>query len=111
METDTHRADPVADGLDVHRDDERGLVVVEGEVDLTTVDRFEGHLLDACHRAPEDLVVDLAATTFLSARGSAVLALCGQELAARDRRLVVRGAGRLVRRALELYGLPRPGRR
>jgi anti-anti-sigma factor len=109
--TDTRRADPVDDGLDVHRDDERGLVVVDGEVDLTTIDRFEEHLLDACHRASQDLVVDLAATTFLSARGCAVLALCQQELAGRRRRLVVRGAGRLVRRALELYAPPRAGRR
>lgn len=101
----------VDDQLDVRRDVEQGLVVVQGAVDLATVDRFREQLLTACHHAPSNLVVDLAATTFLCVRGSGVLATCREELRARDRELILRGATREVRRALDVCGRPCPEER
>lgn len=99
---------PVDDLLEVHRDDERGLVTVRGAVDLVTVQRFETHLADAAHRTRDDLVVDLTATTFLCVRGSRALASCRDALAAQHRRLVLRGASRSVRRVVDLCTLPHP---
>lgn len=94
--------------LDVRRDDEQGLVTVRGEVDLSTVRSFEAHLAVAARRAPADLVVDLGGTTFLCVRGSGALARHRAELVARHRRLLLRGAGRQVRRVLHLCGLALP---
>lgn len=96
--------------LHVRRDDEQGLVTVLGEIDLLTVERFEAQLEEAVRRAPADLVVDLAGTTFLCARGSGALVRCDDELRTRRRRLILRGAGRRVCRVLGLCGLPLAGR-
>ncbi|MCU1375935.1 MAG: anti-sigma factor antagonist [Actinomycetia bacterium] len=81
------------------------LVVVIGELDLVTSPVLDRHLAGAVARGRDKVVVDVGGVTFLDIRGiNSLVTAHGAALAAGSA-LVVRGAGDLVRRLVEVCGL------
>jgi anti-sigma B factor antagonist len=75
---------------------------VFGEIDLVTAPVLQRHLdavIDSPRRA---VVIDLAETTFLDARGIGVLVNARKRIGAAGGRLVIRRPPALVRRILEI---------
>ena len=85
---------------------DRAIVMLAGECDLTTRVGLSSVLLDAVARA-SDVVVDLAAVTFLDSSG--IHELVAAHHAARERggRLYVRNAVGVAATVLELTGVGR----
>ena len=80
-----------------------GVVVrVSGEVDIVTAPVLRRHLESAIASGRPTVVIDLAETTFLDARGVGVLVATRTRIAEAGGRLVLRRPPRLVRRVLEL---------
>ena len=79
-----------------------GVVVrVFGEVDIVTAPVLKRHLESAI-ASGRTVVIDLAETTFLDARGVGVLVGARTRIAESGGRLLLRRPPRLVRRVLEL---------
>lgn len=78
------------------------VVHVAGEVDIVTAPVLQRHLDVALSAGRPLVVIDLAETTFLDARGVAVLVRARQRVVAAGGRLVVRRPPALVRRVLKL---------
>jgi anti-sigma B factor antagonist len=90
----------------VHEHD--GAVVVElaGELDLYNANSVRETLLAQAERAPERLVVDLSAVTFIDSTGIGVLIEARARLANRQA-FMLASPGLETRRALEISGLNR----
>jgi len=85
---------------------EPGVFELEGEFDIETVDVFEASVPDLL-TGEADVVLDLAALTFLDSTGvRAVLALAGR---LGGRRVILRRAMSNVRRTLVIAGIDRGG--
>lgn len=80
-----------------------GVVVrVAGEIDITTAPVLQRHLDAAVAAKRPAVVLDLADTTFLDARGVGVIVAARKVAARNGTRLVIRHPPPLVRRVLEL---------
>ncbi|MEA3019884.1 MAG: hypothetical protein QOI47_1408 [Actinomycetota bacterium] len=80
-----------------------GVVVrVQGEVDIVTAPVLQRHLDSAIAAGRPVVVIDLSATSFLDARGVAVLVSTREQLSRNGGRLVISKPPSLVRRVLEL---------
>jgi anti-sigma B factor antagonist len=84
--------------------DDRLVVVLAGECDLSVRDALTEALTDAVDRAPV-VVVDLAAVTFLDSSGVHALVTAHRAARAQDRRVYVAGAVGVVADVLELTGV------
>jgi anti-sigma B factor antagonist len=80
-----------------------GVVVrVFGEVDIVTAPVLQRHLESAIGSGRPTVVIDLAETTFLDARGVGALVNARKRVTAAGGRMVIRRPPALVRRVLEL---------
>lgn len=77
-------------------------VRVAGEIDVVTAPVLQRHIDTAIASGRPTLVIDLSDTTFIDARGVAVLVKARMRLAGMGARLVLRRPPPLVRRVLEL---------
>ena len=80
-------------------------LVVAGELDLATCEQLEEHLDAASRDHDGDVVVDLAGVRFLDSCALRVLLTAHVDLAARERRLVLRRPSEIVTRVLTVAGL------
>ena len=78
------------------------VVRVAGEVDIVTAPVLQRHLDPVLEGDRPLVVIDLEDTTFLDARGVAVLVRARTRVVARCGRLLIRRPPQLVRRVLEL---------
>jgi anti-anti-sigma factor len=102
FETAAGVADPVAGVEIVVRRHDRGLtVVVSGEIDIATVDRFEDAIRHATTTGAPRVVIDLTGVTFVSCCGIRVLYEHRSRVVA-----VLVTAGSVVDRALGIAGYP-----
>ena len=83
------------------------LVALSGELDLATAPQLRSCLapLVTARTAPDELVLDLSALTFLDASGISALLTVQRALAARGGRLALRSPSRLVRRVVKVLDL------
>ncbi|MEV4236304.1 STAS domain-containing protein [Nocardia sp. NPDC050408] len=81
------------------------LVVVAGEVDLSTAPRLRDKLLRAFGSQGSIMVVDLSPVTFFAAAGLTTLVEAQAAAEKADRRMVLITTVRCVDRAIELTGL------
>jgi len=97
---------PVADLLSGTVRIDRGVVVtVVGEVDLLTGPTLRTMVEEALAVGADTVTVDLAAVTFMDARGLTVLVDAARQLHARGGRLVVRASPPPIRRLFEITEL------
>jgi anti-anti-sigma factor len=89
-------------GVSVTEHADGAVVQVEGEVDIVTAPVLQRHLESVIAASRPTIVIDLAETTFLDARGVGVLVAARKQIVAYGGRLVVRRPPPLVRRVLEL---------
>ena len=77
--------------FDIERHDEDGgiRIVVRGEVDMTTGDRFEREVLAAEERQPATLTIDLTGVDFLDSTGLQIVLDADVRAQAAGHRLVV----------------------
>jgi len=81
------------------------LVVVSGEVDLSTAREFRDALLDAVARAAADIVVDMRDVGYLDSTGVHALLDAAEAARGADVALRVAHPQTAVRRVLELSGV------
>jgi anti-sigma B factor antagonist len=81
------------------------VIVVTGELDLASVERFSQQLAEVVDLGPERVVIDLSATTFLDCRGARPIAEARRRLPAEHCQMVLRRPRPLARRVLEVMGL------
>lgn len=94
--------------IDVEPDLHGRIVVrVQGPLDLPEVGDLRAVFTNLCTIEGPDVVLDLAGVTFLGSSGMGTIAELHQELAGRDRRLVLRGASATIRKAFSITGLDR----
>jgi anti-sigma B factor antagonist len=93
--------------LSVEISEDGRLLLVRGELCLSTVDRLREPLFDAIEGAAGNIVVDLTECTFIDSSGLELLALASWRLAAIDprRELIVVSPRSAVRRILDLTGM------
>jgi anti-anti-sigma factor len=96
-------SDPNFD-LSSRREDESVVVAVTGEVDFTTVPQLR-EAVDAALDTGENVVLDLAAMSFIDTMGLGVLIQAHKRSEPDADALVLRSPQRNVRRALEVAGL------
>jgi anti-sigma B factor antagonist len=102
-ETSGIREDPVAG---IARNDGSIIVSLAGELDLYNAHEVREALLECCAEAPQRLVVDLSAVTFIDSTALGVLIEARTKLANR-RGFLLAAPGLETRRALEVSGLDR----
>lgn len=93
--------------LEVEVSEDGRLLLVRGELCLSTVDRVREPLFEAIEREGGHIVVDLTDCTFIDSSGLELLALASWRLAAIDprRELIVVSPRSAVRRILDLTGM------
>lgn len=84
-----------------------GLVVLEGELDISTAPRFKADLYALVDEGARDIVVDLTAVTFIDSTALGVLIGGVRRVRPAGGSIVLVVDGRAVRRALALTGLDR----
>lgn len=89
--------------------DRTPVVQVNGDVDLSNVRDLEAALEEAARMGSAAVIVSLAHTTYLDSQGIRVLLRVAERLRATDQRLLVvaPAGGGVVRRILEITGVPR----
>lgn len=80
------------------------VVAVAGEIDMATAGLFRQAMDEAC-TGSDQVVIDLADTTFIDSTGLAVVVRALRQLGRQRDALVVRGAGAHVARIFEISGL------
>jgi anti-sigma B factor antagonist len=102
------REDPVADqGLSVTTDERDGMyrIALRGELDVSTVPRFNSALADSrvrnCHR----LVVDLSELTFMDSTGLSAVLVAEMHARTRGQRFAVVRGPRHVQELFRLTGV------
>jgi anti-anti-sigma factor len=84
--------------------DGHSVVVVRGEIDLATADRFRAAMDDAIDGSAR-VEVDLGATTFMDSTGLAVLLTAHQRLGRAQEAIVLRNASSRILRVLQVSGV------
>lgn len=77
------------------------------ELDYDSAPLFEQHLRERVERGDGDVVVDFAEVDFTDSSGLAALVRAHRDLAAQNRRLLITGTSRALRRVLGITGLDR----
>ena len=91
--------------LSTRRDGGVVTIIVNGEVDLTTVQNLEDRIAEIAASDATGIVIDLAAVSFLDSAGINAL-LKGRRLAdAHDQSFRVSNPGGIVRRLLDITGV------
>lgn len=85
--------------------DDRLVVRVEGELDLSTVDQFMGVLDDALEAAPAAIELDLRDLRFIDSSGVGAYVAAFRRARARRIPLVIGERSPVVHRVLELSGV------
>jgi anti-anti-sigma factor len=98
-------AQPTLLNISVSWSEDSALMVLAGEVDVSTVPLLEEQLEQIVPGVRIDLIVDLDLVTFLDARGLSFLVTAHRRLASQDARLVVFAPTRQVLRLFDLTGL------
>jgi anti-anti-sigma factor len=88
--------------IDSHRDGATDVVVVRGEVDISTSPLLRAVLDSVVGRRPARVEVDLSGASFLDAYALTTLATVQRQLAARRSVLALRDPSPAARRALRL---------
>ncbi len=88
----------VFDGDDVE-------ILLDGEMDHSTVEDFRRVLVSALARLPRRVVVNMQDLVFLDSAGIGEIIRARRLLASRDRELVVRNANPSITRVLEMMGI------
>lgn len=78
--------------------------MVQGEIDLATVDAFSSHLGNVVRRSPQRLVVDLTEVAFMDASGLRAF-VCARKDLPDHCPIVLRSPRRQVRQVFEVTGL------
>ena len=91
---------------DVSASGESVVVKLAGELDLYNAEELRSALHDAAAREPARLVIDLSGVEFIDSTALGVLVEARRRLVNR-RAFLLAGAGRDVRRTLEVSGLDR----
>ena len=85
------------------------VIVVRGELDLSTASDLEGPLEEAISSQDDSVLIDLTDCEFIDSTGIAMIVRAWQQLANRDgddsSRVVICSANEQVRRVLEITGL------
>lgn len=98
--------EPAGFRCEIVREERRVAVCVAGDVDMATAPRVGEALAEAAGATPAaDVVVDLAACTFLDSSGLAVLVEGARRARSTGRAFSIRGAGEQVRRLIDLTHL------
>lgn len=84
-----------------------GLLVLEGELDISTAPRFKADLYALVDEGAKDIVVDLAAVSFIDSTALGVLIGGVRRVRPAGGSIVLVTDGRAVKRALALTGLDR----
>jgi anti-anti-sigma factor len=92
-------------GITVGFDVDRATVAVRGDVDALTAPTLGAILGVLAEQSHPNLVLDLAALTFIDAAGLGVIAGVSERLATSDRVLTVRATPAHARRVLEITGV------
>ncbi len=87
--------------IESRTEDDRLILTLRGELDLTSVPQFERELRDAEAANPARLVIDLSGLDFMDSTGLGAL-LQARERAKDDHELSLRRGPRQVQRVLEL---------
>lgn len=88
---------------DNHR--QQSVLRLQGELDVSTMDRLRHAINSALQRHPATLVVDLSGLDFADCAGLSVLVWAHKRLAGRGQQLVITGAKPIVQRLLRLTDL------
>jgi anti-sigma B factor antagonist len=93
--------------LDIEVAEDGGVLIVRGELCLSTVEALRGPLFETIDSAAGRVIVDLADCTFIDSSGLEVLALASWRLAATHPRseLIVVSPRSAVRKILDLTGM------
>ena len=81
------------------------VVVVEGELDLSTTPLLEEQIVGALRRGAEDVVIDLRRLEFMDSSGLRCLVECDQEAQLEGRRFALVQGPDAVRRVFEITGM------
>jgi anti-sigma B factor antagonist len=90
--------------IDVEITDGAALIRLRGDLDITTGAAFSEHLAEIMQKRPERLIFDLAGVGIVDCAGARLLLSMAESLPD-GQRPVIRSAGPLVRRVLEITGL------
>jgi anti-sigma B factor antagonist len=88
-------------------DEQRHVVAVAGELDISTAPQLKSALGDAVASGHTRIVVDLTSTSFLDSSGLGVLIGVVKRLRARDGVLAIVNTNASIAQTLELSGLDR----
>lgn len=85
--------------------DGSAIVVLLGELDMSTVSYLEGVVHPLITNGPDDLVLDPSGLSFIDSTGITVLVRAHKQLHDLGRRLVLRSPRTIVSKALEVTSL------
>jgi anti-anti-sigma factor len=86
----------------LRRDDEAVLLILFGELDVTSMAQFERVITEVVSGSPKELIFDLSQCQFMSAQGYAAIGDCSMEVPVR-----VRSRTDLASKVLAIYGYDR----
>jgi anti-sigma B factor antagonist len=92
-------------GISLIEEEGRTVLVVDGEVDITTAGALANAISAAAAASSGDLIVDVAGVTFLDSTGIKILLQGSDALVERGRRLVLRKPQAPVHKTLEVVGV------
>ena len=87
---------------------EGALVTVRGELDMHTAAQLADRLFEVIRQAPQRVVIDLAATSFMDCRGALPIAQARDRLPAQRCQVILRRPRPLARKVLAVMGLDGP---
>jgi anti-anti-sigma factor len=82
----------------------RSVLLLQGDLDLSTQDRLRCAISRALTHHPRVLVLDLSGLDFIDCSGLSVLVWAHKRLAGQERQLLITGGKPLVRRLIHLAG-------
>ncbi len=83
-------------------EDDRVVLSLRGELDLTSAPSFEHELIECEKAAPQRLLIDLRGVEFMDSTGLRTLLLARERAATQGHHLTLRRGSRQVQRVLEL---------
>jgi anti-anti-sigma regulatory factor len=86
----------------LRNDDEAVLLILFGELDVTSMVQFEQIITEVLSGSPKELIFDLSQSQFISAQGYAAIGHCSMEVPVR-----VRSRTALAAKVLAIYGYDR----
>ena len=102
MSLERDETEPRIYSVSLDRQPDTMVVTVEGEIDIDSASRLEGTLSDLIDRGDADLVVDMAAVSFIDSVGTSVLIDAHERAIEAGGSIAVRAPSAAVRRMLEI---------